>query len=85
MAKYEPKTKPTKVSVSEFIAALPDPRRREEAVAIDAMLRRVSGHEPRMWGPTVIGYGEYHYRYAKLHEGDAARIAFSPRKAQLVL
>jgi len=81
----ELKTKPTEVSVEDFIAAVPDPRRREEAIAIDAMLRRVSGHEPRMWGPTIIGYGDYHYRYASGHEGNAARIGFSPRKAQLVL
>jgi hypothetical protein len=85
MAKYEPRTKPTEVSVKEFIAAVPDVRRREEAVAVDAILRRVSGHEPRMWGPTIVGYGDYHYRYASGHEGDAPRIAFSPRKAQMVL
>ena len=85
MAKYEAKTKPTQVSVEEFIAAIPDPSRREEAMAIDAMLRRVSGEQPRMWGPSIIGYGDYHYRYASGHEGDAARIGFSPRKAQLVL
>lgn len=85
MAKYEAKTKPTEVSVDAFIAAIPDPRRRQEAVAVNAMLRRVSGMEPRMWGPSIIGYGSYHYRYDSGHEGDAARIGFSPRKAQLVL
>ncbi|RIX32431.1 DUF1801 domain-containing protein [Sphingomonas edaphi] len=85
MAKYEPKTKPTEVSVEDFITAVPDPRRREEAIEINAMLRRVSGHEPKMWGPSIIGYGEYHYRYDSGHEGDAPRIGFSPRKAQLVL
>ena len=84
MAAYEARTKPTGASVEDFIAALPDPRR-DEAAAIDAMLRRVSGEVPRMWGPTIIGYGEYHYRYATGHEGDAARIGFSPRKARLVL
>lgn len=85
MAKYEPKTKPTDVSVGEFIAALPDPKRRDEAVALDAMMRRVTGEEPRMWGPTMVGYGEYHYRYDSGHEGDAMRIGFSPRKAENVL
>jgi hypothetical protein len=85
MAKYEPKTKPTEVSVEEYIAAVADPRRREEAVEIDAMLRRVTGQEPRMWGPSMIGYGQYHYRYDSGHEGDAMRIGFSPRKAQMVL
>lgn len=85
MAKYEPKTKPTAVSVAEFIAALPDPRRRDEAVALDGMMRRVTGEQPRMWGPTMIGYGDYHYRYDSGHEGDAMRIGFSPRKAENVL
>lgn len=85
MAKYEAKTKPTEVSVEDFIAAVADPRRREEALVIDAMMRRVSGEEPVMWGPSIIGYGAYHYRYASGHEGDAARIGFSPRKAQHVL
>lgn len=85
MAKYEPKTKPTEVGVDAFIAAVPDPRRREEALVVDAMLRRVTGMEPRMWGPSIIGYGDYHYRYDSGHEGDAARIGFSPRKAQMVL
>lgn len=85
MAKYEPKTKPTELGVEEFIAAVPDPRRREEAVQVDGMMRRVSGHDPKMWGPSIIGYGEYHYRYDSGHEGDAPRIGFSPRKAQLVV
>ncbi len=81
----ELKTKPTEVSPADYIAALPDPRRREEAGVIDAMMRRVSGERPAMWGPSIIGYGAYHYRYASGHEGDAARIGFSPRKGQHVL
>ena len=81
----ELKTKPTAVTPADYIAALPDPRRREEAGVIDAMMRRVSGEQPTMWGPSIIGYGAYHYRYASGHEGDAARIGFSPRKAQHVL
>lgn len=85
MAKYEPKTKPTELGVQDFIAAISDPHRREESVEVDAILRRVSGQEPKMWGPSIIGYGEYHYRYDSGHEGDAPRIGFSPRKAQLVL
>jgi hypothetical protein len=85
MAKYEAKTKPTEVSVEDFIASLADPRRREEAAAIDAMMRRVTGEQPRMWGPTMVGYGAYHYRYDSGHEGDAMRIGFSPRKAENVL
>lgn len=85
MAKYQPKTKPTAVSVADFITALPDPRRRDEAAELDAMMRRVTGEEARMWGPTMVGYGEYHYRYDSGHEGDAMRIGFSPRKSENVL
>lgn len=78
----ELKTKPTAVSPADYIAAIDDPRRREDADALDAMMRRVSGQEPVMWGPSMIGYGCYHYRYATGHEGDAMRIGFSPRKSQ---
>ena len=49
------------------------------------MMRRVTGETPKMWGPTIIGYGQYHYRYDSGHEGDMCRIGFSPRKPQLVL
>ena len=79
------KTIATEASVAEFIAAVPDERRRTEALAIDAMMRRVSGEEPRLWGPSIIGYGAYHYRYDSGREGDMCRIGFSPRKAQLVI
>lgn len=85
MAKYEAKTKPTAIDASAYIDAVADAVRREDAKAIDAMLRRVTGEPPRMWGPSMIGYGQYHYRYESGHEGDAMRIGFAPRKAELVL
>lgn len=85
MANSENKTHPTEVAVADFIAAVPDARRRVEAEAVDAMLRRVTGEAPRMWGPSIIGYGSYHYRYDSGREGDMCRLGFSPRKAQLVL
>ena len=85
MAKYEAKTKPTARTADEFIDCVDDPVRREDARRLDAMMRRVSGEEPRMWGPSIVGYGQYHYRYDSGHEGDAPRIGFSPRKAELVL
>lgn len=84
MAKGELKTKATAVSVADYIAALPDPRRREEAEAIDAIYRRVTGLEPKMWGPSIIGYGSYDYTYASGHSGTSCRGGFSPRKAALV-
>lgn len=85
MAKAELKTKATEVSVATFIAAVPDPRRREEAAVIDALHRRVTGLEPKMWGPSIIGYGSYDYKYDSGHSGTSCRAGFSPRKAALVL
>ena len=85
MGKYEAKTRATEVPVADFIASLPDARRREEAAVLDAMHRRVTGHEPKMWGPSMIGYGSYCYKYASGHEGEAMRAGFSPRKANLSL
>lgn len=85
MAKSENKTTTTPVLAEDYIASLPTERRREEAVVLDALFRRVTGEIPRMWGPSIIGYGSYHYRYDSGREGDSCRTGFSPRKAQLVL
>jgi len=83
MAKAELKTKATEVAVADFIAAVPDARRRDEARVIDAIHRRVTGHEPRMWGPSIIGYGRYDYVYDSGHSGTMCRAGFSPRKAAM--
>ncbi len=85
MAKAENKTKATEVSVADFIAAVPDQRRREEAAVIDALHRRVTGLEPAMWGPSIIGYGSYSYKYDSGREGTMCRGGFSPRKAALTV
>lgn len=85
MAKAELKTKATEVSVADYIAALQDERRREEAGVIDAIYRRVTGLEPQMWGPSIIGYGSYSYKYESGREGTMCRGGFSPRKAALTL
>lgn len=85
MAKAEIKTKATEVTVEDYIAALPEARRREEAPVIDAIHRRVTGLEPKMWGPSIIGYGSYDYRYDSGHSGTMARAGFSPRKAVITL
>jgi len=81
----ETKTKPTQIAVADFIAAVPDPQRRADAEALAATMERLSGEPPRMWGPSIVGFGSYHYRYDSGHEGEAARIAFSPRAKELVL
>ncbi len=79
------KTQPTDAAVDAFIDAVEHPVRRADARVIDAMMRHVTGEEPVMWGPTIIGYGQYQYCYATGHEGDMCRIGFSPRKASLSL
>jgi hypothetical protein len=76
----EPKTQKTKASVTQFIAAVEDETRRKDAKAVDKMMREISGEKPAMWGPTIIGYGEY-----EGPTGKWPRIGFSPRKANLVL
>lgn len=78
----ETKTKPTEVEPSAYIAAVEPPAKRADAQVLDALFRRVTGEAPRMWGPSIIGYGSYHYRYASGHEGHAPRLGFSPRKAK---
>jgi len=79
------KMQPTKVSVTKHIAAVPDAVRRADARALVRMLRRVTGESPRMWGPSIIGFGRYHYTYASGREGDAPLVAFAPRKTATVL
>lgn len=81
----ENSTQPTAASVTDFVAAVENPRRREDAEAVLRMMRSASGTEPIMWGPTIIGFGSYHYRYETGREGDAAAIGFSPRAANLAL
>lgn len=81
----EIKTKPTQVTPADFIDAIDHPLRREEAKTVCAMMERITGEPPRMWGPSIIGFGSYHYKYDSGHEGDMCRLGFSPRKAQLVL
>jgi hypothetical protein len=81
----ENKTQFTDASVDDFIAAVPDPVRRADAEKVRAMMERLSGEPARMYGPTIIGFGEYSYRYESGRTGSAPRLGFSPRKAELVL
>lgn len=76
------KTLPTEVSVDEYLASL-DTRRSAEGAELVAIFRTVTGAEPVMWGPSMIGFGTYAYRYASGHDGVWPRAAFSPRKAKL--
>lgn len=81
----ELKTKPTEASVEEYLDAIEDPRRRADCAAILALMKRVTNFEPKMWGPSMVGFGSYHYRYASGHEGDAYLAGFSFRKPEIVV
>lgn len=79
------KTKPTEVSVESHIAAIANEEQRDDARSLLALMRKVTKHEPRMWGPTIVGFGSYHYRYATGHEGDAPLTGFAARGKELVV
>ena len=79
------KTEWTGASVADFIAAVPDERTRDDAKTLCAMLEGLTGEPPRMWGPTIVGFGSYHYRYDSGREGDAPLAGFSPRAKELVV
>ena len=76
----ETKTKPTEITAESFIDTVDHPGKREDAKVLDALFRKVTGEEPRMWGPTIVGYGQYHYRYDSGREGDSCLTGFSSRK-----
>lgn len=82
---YELKTKQTDNSVIEFIEAVDSPKKREDAYQLLDIFTETAGYEAKMWGPSIIGFGSYHYKYASGHEGDAPLVGFSPRKAKISL
>lgn len=79
------KTQPTSVSVTDFINSVPDEGKRKDSFHLLELMRDMTGHEPVMWGSSIIGFGKYHYRYDSGHEGDAPLLGFSPRKAAISL
>jgi hypothetical protein len=81
----ENKTKATTLSVPAYINALTDPTQRSDAKELAQLMQRASGEKPKLWGPSIVGFGSYHYRYDSGREGDMPLISFSPRKAALVL
>jgi hypothetical protein len=82
--KADNKTKPTKLSVAAFIDGIPDQTRRADARAIVKLMRSATGETPKMWGPSIIGFGSCHYTYDSGREGDMPIAGFSPRKAATV-
>ena len=81
----EPKTKQTEASVAGYLDTIEDPRRRADCAAISALMQKVTKCEPKMWGPSIVGFGSYHYRYATGHEGDACLAGFAFRKPEIVV
>lgn len=79
------KTKQRDVSVGAFVDAIPDAARRSDAWTLVKLMSAASGEKPKMWGPSIIGFGSYHYVYESGREGDAPLIGFSPRKTATVL
>ncbi len=81
----EAKTKPTDVSVSEFLDSITDEQRRQDCFAVLELMKKIVKAEPKMWGSSIVGVGEYHYKYASGHEGDTCLVGFASRKDALVL
>jgi len=79
------KTKPTKSSVAAFVDALKDPAQRADAKAVLKLMRSATGEKPRMWGPSIVGFGISHYKYDSGREGETLLVGFSPRKTAIVL
>ncbi len=79
------KTAETSMDVTEFVNNVANERRRRDSFELLELFKSVTGFEPKMWGPTIIGFGKYHYKYESGHEGDAPLAAFAPRKDSLVL
>ena len=79
------KTKPTRVSAERHIAVIANEEQRNDAQTLVALMRKVTKQEPRMWGPSIVGFGSYHYKYASGHEGDSALTGFAARGRELVV
>lgn len=85
MAKAKNKTAATAASVEEFLNNVKDDQKRTDSFEVLEMMKELSGYEPKMWGPSIVGFGEYHYKYESGREGDFMRIGFSPRAQNLTL
>ncbi len=78
------KTTETSKSVTEFINAVPNEIKRKDSFRIIEIMQKQTGFEPKMWGPSIIGFGNYHYKYESGHEGDMPLTGFSPRSTAIV-
>lgn len=85
MAENGNKTRKTDASVQAFLESVEDPRKREDCFALVALMAEVTGHEARMWGDAIVGFGDYHYKYASGREGDWFLAGFAPRRQDLTV
>jgi hypothetical protein len=85
MAKSTNKTTETQNSVDDFLNAVADETKRNDGFQLKALMQKHSGFEARMWGPSIVGFGTYHYKYASGREGDAPLVGFSPRAKEISL
>ena len=81
----ELKTKPTKRSVKGFIDAIKDKQQQKDCRTVSQIMKRITKANPKMWGPGIVGFGSYHYKYASGREGDWFLAGFAPRKQNLTL
>lgn len=81
----ELKTKPTGVSFKTYLDTIPDETRRKDCRKIAALMKRATGCAPKMWGPSIVGFGSYHYEYASGHSGDMCLTGFSSRNREIVM
>ena len=79
------KTKPTEVSAESHIVTIANEEQRNDAQSLVALMRRLTKQDPRMWGPSIVGFGSYHYKYASGHEGDSALTGFAVRGSEIVV
>jgi len=81
----ENKTKPTAKSVPEFLEQIEDPKRKADCITVAGLMEKLSGSPPKMWGDSIVGFGDYRYKYASGREGDWFLAGFSPRKQNLTV
>lgn len=81
----ENKTQKTDASVTDFLNSIPDERKRQDGFTLLALMSEITGLEPKMWGPSMVGFGDVHYKYESGREGDMFKVGFSPRKQNLTI
>jgi len=81
----EQKTKPTEVSVQNFLEGVPDEGVRDDCQELMKIMKKITGESPKMWGPSIVGFGKYNYKYDSGHEGYSCLTGFSPRKQNLTV